>query len=275
MRVSRSLRIGIAAGMVVVFGALSPATSPAQSSSRAVPFVFIGTAAECGGPAGSHIVTAAWLGGMGLPDNGGLNSPNPSTANDPHMGLLLSKNGPTTDCSSAGATITNPPRTITELNFDYRNGTHCGAGAPRFNVVSTAGFRYFLGCAHGLHTPATQDPTQWTHVEFSAAACVADPSCVTPAAVAPPTPPAPPFVFGTTTIRSISIVFDEGTDTTGTEDPNGVGLVVMDNISINNQVIRSGSGIADGTQGGRGKNKDGGDKQDGKDDGKDDGDKDD
>jgi hypothetical protein len=244
--------------MVIVFGALSPATSPAQSSSRAVPFVFIGTAAECGGPPGSDIVTAAWLGGMGLPDNGGLNSPNPSTANDPHMGLLLSKNGPTADCSSAGATITNPPRTITELNFDYRNGTHCGAGAPRFNVVSTAGFRYFLGCGHGLHTPATQDPTQWTHVEFSAAACVADPSCVSPAAAA-----APPFVFGTTTIRSISIVYDEGTEVIGTEDPNGVGLVVMDNISINNQVIRSGSGIADGTQGGRGKNKDGDDRGNG------------
>jgi hypothetical protein len=237
--------------MVIVFGGLSPATSPAQSSSRAVPFVFIGTAAQCGGVAGSHIVTAAWLGGMGLPDDGGLNSPNPTTANDPHLGLLLSKNGPTPDCSSAGAVIVGfePGTTLTELGFDYRNGTHCGAGAPRFNVVSTAGFTYFFGCAHGLHTPATQDPAQWTHVEFSAAACAVDPSCVTPASA-----DAPPIVFGTTTIRSLSIVYDEGTEVTGTEDPNGVGLVVMDNISINDQVIRSGRGIADGTQGARGDN---------------------
>ena len=54
-------------------------------------------------------MTAAWLGGMGLPDNGGQNTTpldvatNPNK-NDPHRGLLLSKNGPTPDCSSAGAT---------------------------------------------------------------------------------------------------------------------------------------------------------------------------
>src|SRR5262245_53340894 len=33
---------------------------------RARPFVFVGTADQCGGTAGADIVTAAWLGGMGL-----------------------------------------------------------------------------------------------------------------------------------------------------------------------------------------------------------------
>src|SRR6266446_7846519 len=83
---------------------------------------------------------------------------------DPHFGLLLSKNGPTADCSAAGATIVFPrftqafqqqinatPKklraalianappsaffppivqgtgpTAIVLGFDYRNGGHCG-----------------------------------------------------------------------------------------------------------------------------------------------------
>src|SRR4051794_35723534 len=79
---------------------------------QAVPWTFVGTAPGCApAPPGSNIVTSTWLRGLGLPDNGGPNSQlraiSPaSTRNDPHTGLLLSKNGPTADCSSAGATIT-------------------------------------------------------------------------------------------------------------------------------------------------------------------------
>src|SRR6185312_4887935 len=42
---------------------------------KADPFVFVGRAGDCGAgfAAGSNIVTAAWLGGMGLPDNAGQN----------------------------------------------------------------------------------------------------------------------------------------------------------------------------------------------------------
>src|SRR3954469_15346155 len=49
---------------------------------KARPFVFVGKAGDCGPAPGSNIVTSAWLGGMGLPDNGGANSPNPATARD-------------------------------------------------------------------------------------------------------------------------------------------------------------------------------------------------
>ncbi|HZP92525.1 MAG TPA: hypothetical protein VFB20_06555 [Burkholderiales bacterium] len=219
----------------LVFGTMCAAT--AAPPLQAVPFVFVGTAAECGGPAGSNIVTSAWLGGMGLPDNGGDNGV-PATANDPHRGLLLSKNGPTTDCSSAGVVIRHAPRTITELNFDYRKGGHCGAGAPRFNITTEAGFTYFVGCAAGVPTPAPQDPTQWQRVTFSEA---------TP--VTPQLATNPPFVFGTTPVKQLAIVFDEGTDSTSAEDPNGVGLAVLDNISVNGQFITSGVGIADGNSG--------------------------
>src|SRR5260370_16452438 len=94
---------------------------------------------------------------MGPPDTCGLNSnPSDPTDNpnkkDPHFGLLLSKNGPTPDCSSSGARITGVEGMIVgpgfELGFDYRNGTHCGAGAARFNVMPTDAFHFVVACAH-------------------------------------------------------------------------------------------------------------------------------
>jgi hypothetical protein len=50
-------------------------------------------------------------------------------------------------------------------------------------------------------------------------------------------------------IVSLTILFDEGTDTPSAQDPNGVGLAVVDNIFVNGSFIRSGNGIADGTSG--------------------------
>jgi len=194
----------------------------------AVPFTFVGTAAECG-VAGSRIVTAAWLGGMGLPDNGGQNGI-PATRNDPHSGLLLSKNGLTADCSSSGARIRGVEGmtvdTTFELGFDSRNGGHCGAGAPRFNVTwklgTVDGFSFVGGCANGVNTPAPQDPLQWTRSRFTAAQQF------------PPIPPGAKIV-------AISILFDEGTDTPTVQDPMGVGLAVIDNIDINGTLITRGN----------------------------------
>jgi hypothetical protein len=212
---------------------------------RAVPFVFVGRAGDCGAgyPAGSRIVTAAWLGGMGLPDNGGPNAGTVTTdnpnKNDAHFGLLLSKNGPTPDCSSSGARIRGVNRMEVDatfvLGFDYRNGGHCGAGAPRFNVtVRNARTKmetsHFVGgCANGVSVQAEQDP-QWSTVRFT---------------VAQQFPPIPPG----STIRSISILYDEGTEVPTLQDPNGVGLAVIDNIFIDGRFIRRGQGIADGSSG--------------------------
>jgi len=101
-------------------GIVGPATAWAadEGALGAVPFEFVGTVANCGGIAGSRIVTAAWLRGMGLSDSGG--------PNDPRNGLLLSKNGATADCSSAGASIKGVKGMVVtdtfELGFDYRNG---------------------------------------------------------------------------------------------------------------------------------------------------------
>jgi len=139
MRVSSFVRI-VAVGMVMVVAALGPTGAFAQPERelRAIPFVFIGNDGDCGpGTFGSHIVTSAWLGGMGLPDRGGDTALNgvAATKDDPHRGLLLSKNGPTTDCSSAGARIVGAQGMTTDatsaLGFDYRNGGHCGAGTEQ------------------------------------------------------------------------------------------------------------------------------------------------
>src|SRR2546428_571619 len=120
----------------------SAGSSADDDDLRAVPFAFVGAAGDCGTgyPAGSNIVTAAWLRGMGLPDNGGPNSnpvdprDNPNKT-DPHLGLLLSKNGPTADCSASGAEIkgVRGMRVTTPfiLGFDYRNGGHSGGGGRR------------------------------------------------------------------------------------------------------------------------------------------------
>jgi opacity protein-like surface antigen len=220
---------------------------------RAQPWVFVGSADQCApAPAGSRIVTSAWLGGMGLPDKGGDTALNgvPATRNDPHLGLLLNKNGPTPDCSSAGATIngvkgmTIADATTFIVGYDYRQGGHCGAGAPRFNLVvrtpSGDKFTYFIGCAASVQTPAPQDPAQWTR---SRSALIA------PFTVPAGPAPQPAVIPAGSRIQSLDIVFDEGTDTPGLSDPAGVGLAVLDNIFVNGQYIRSGSGIRPGGDG--------------------------
>lgn len=194
---------------------------------RAVPFAFVGTAAQCGGPAGSNIVTSAWLGGMGLPDNEGQKPNKP----DRRFGLLLSKNGPTANCSSAGAEIRGAKGLVVdhmfELGYDYRNGGHCGAGAPRFNVDTDMG-RFFVGCANAPQSQAPQDPAEWRRTRSSLTTCGAE--CF----------PSP--VPNGARIRSLVLIYDEGTDTPS-NDTEGVGLAVVDNIFVNGKFIRSGRGI--------------------------------
>ena len=232
---------------VIAIIAFMPADRAAADNSdtpiQAVPFTFVGTAADCApSSAGSRIVTAAWLGGMGLPDNGG---PNATTPNDPHTGLLLSKNGPTANCSSAGARITGVKGMTVDaaftLGFEYRNGGHCGAGAPRFNVVAKVGtaaetFHFVGGCTNDTTpVPAGQDPAQWTRVMFQTSNA-AESFPVIPVGAK---------------IVSISILYDEGTDT-ATSDTLGIGLAVIDNIYINGHLITNGPR----TGGDKGKDKD-------------------
>ena len=184
---------------------------------------FVGTAAECApAPAGRKIVTSQWLTGAGLPDNGTAHPA--AAAKDSHSGLLLSKHGPTSNCSAAYANILGwtPGAPLTALGFDVRKGGACGAGAPRINVYSGS-TTYFFGCAHGTVTAggAPQDPANWDRITFSAAAY----------------PGAETFIWGVTPVDAIQIIFDEGTDTATPGNPEGIGLTVLDNIRINNTFI--------------------------------------
>jgi hypothetical protein len=229
----------------VALGVVGPATAWADDDHglKAVPFEFVGKAGDCGTnyPAGSRIVTAKWLNGLGLPDNGGqnvnsLNNQDNPNKKDRHSGLLLSKNGPTPDCSSSGATIKGVNRMVVTATFavgyDYRNGGHCGAGAPRFNIDTDMGF-FFVGCANAPKSPAPQDPAQWTRTRSVLTTCGVE--CF----------PGP--IPAGAKINSIDIIFDEGTDTAN-NDTEGVGLAVLDNIFINGVLItrERGEGHHDG-----------------------------
>src|SRR5258706_1290636 len=154
----RMLAMGAAA--VVLVGVLSVNASAAGTYS-AVPFSFVGTAAQCNPfPAGNKIVTASWLNGLGLPDNGTANPGGPTV----HQGLLLSKNGPQSDCSAAGASIVGfaATGTLSALGFDYRTGGHCGGGAPRLNVKETPYNPYFFWFYNRTACPAPQHSATWT-----------------------------------------------------------------------------------------------------------------
>ena len=91
-------------------------------------------------------------------------------------------------------------------------------------LAGVESFHFVGGCSNdSTPTPAPQD-AQWTRVRFE---------LINPAESFPPIPPG-------STIVSISILFDEGTDTASLQDPNGVGLAVIDNIFIDGRVITRG-----------------------------------
>ena len=78
-------------------------------------------------------------------------------------GLVLDKMGPTDNNAIAFAEIKGVKGPITELGYDIRkwsgtrfspNGSHCGAGAPRFDVYTTDGL-FFVGCQSP--PPTTED----------------------------------------------------------------------------------------------------------------------
>jgi hypothetical protein len=199
-------------------------------------------------PSNTKMVTAAWLGGLGCVTKGHVQAflpPNFTTSQilpyvdatcptgDPqdtnNQGLLLAKTGPTNNNASAGAKIGGVDNlVITELGWDVRNGTHCGAGAPRFNIHlknEPAGKIHFVGCSA---MPVVSTGLYGTRRRVTAAQLAGAGFAVDPIAQG-------------STIDSIEIVYDEGQDTaTATEAGNG--LVVLDNIDINGVLVGKGPG---------------------------------
>jgi hypothetical protein len=211
-------------------------------------------------PHGTHLVAAEWEGGTGCPTNAttrpfnnmppyNLLGPTPYTdpacpTGDPgdkrNEGLLLVKTGPTNDDAAAGATLLGVKGTkLTELGYDIRKpgapnfsdprGSHCGAGAPRFNIVIAGQPNdiYFLGCSSpppDMDTPLTGG-IGWQRLRWGG------------------TVPLMAYKNGSVltnisglTVDSIEIVFDEGDDM----GPDNFGLAVLDNIDVNGTLVGKG-----------------------------------
>ena len=202
-------------------------------------------------PAHTNLVQAAWLNGIGCPTNAFIALPNASftgvgmtmgftddacPTGDPNdqrnQGLLLVKTGPTANFASATAELINVKGImLTELGYDIRKlglstdplGSHCGAGAPRFDVVTSDGAVHFLGCSSP--PPTTQQPstTGWIRLRWNAAGL---------AAAFPPILPAD-------IVKRIVIIFDEGQDPSG--GPDQFGGAILDNIDVNGTLVGHGA----------------------------------
>ena len=156
----------------------------------------------------------------------GITSVWDSTTGNPAPSIFMNKPCPTATNAASGVDIISPLEmqsvsNLTELNFDYKIGEHCGAGAPRFNLqLDQAGNQNaFLGCAAGTQTPTGNG---YMHVEYNAATIAA---AVTAAGGTP-----------SSTLYDLYMIFDEGTDTPVGGTIGTAGAVHVDNISVNNTV---------------------------------------
>jgi len=200
-------------------------------------------------PNKSNLVRARWLTGIGCPTSVTVFdfSGSPTTVAEPacpngdskdkqNEGLLLVKTGPSVEnFASAGAKLEGVKgKVLTELGYDLRKpgttntdprGSHCGAGAPRFNVATSNGF-FFVGC--NSPPPTVTSGTAWQRLRWSPVMGFSS------ACTVPPGGPCP--ITGT--VDSITIIFDEGTDT----GPDDFGLAVIDNIDVNGTLVGKGPG---------------------------------
>jgi len=127
--------------------------------------------------------------------------------------LLLSKTSAASVQAQAVVVIHNAEGiTLTELEYDIRNGGQCTAKSPRFVVVTSDDAVHKIGCALGTAQPSPA--TGWKRLRF-------DPS--NPAQTAPAITPG-------SKVKSIHIVLDDGPET-------GPSMVVLDNININGMFI--------------------------------------
>jgi hypothetical protein len=192
-------------------------------------------------PAKTRLANAAWLRGLGCPTGattfdgsmlgtftaGGCPTGDPKDKNN--EGLLLTKTGPTANVVASLAELKDVKGiTLSELGYDLRKpganqndprGSHCGAGAPRFNVVTTDDVTHFVGCNSPAPVVAAVGDG-WMRLRWTAAEL---------AAAFPP-------ISGTSVVKEITILFDEGQDT----GPDEFGLAVLDNVDVNGVLVGRG-----------------------------------
>ncbi len=206
-------------------------------------------------PGKTFLVQAQWLNGTGCPTSAKTQLYNPDGSTSPgtladtgcptgdpdhqNQGLLLAKTGPTANNASAFAELKGVKGiVVTELGYDLRkqstaaslSGSHCGAGAPRFNVETTTAF-YFIGCNSPPAT-MTAASTGWIRLRWGGTVALMGYNASTGTLET---------VNGT--VKSITIIFDEGQDAGGA--PDTFGLAVLDNIDVNGTLVGRGDSNGD------------------------------
>jgi len=233
-------------GNVVLDAFGNPVSDPKENFHQVKPGEF--------DPAHTNLVQAAWLNGIGCPTAASItfdgSTTNPFTdpacpvgmadPKDQHNeGLLLVKTGPTANFAAAVAELKKVRGiTLTELGYDIRKfgalavgtsdmegplGSHCGAGAPRFDVITTDGTDHFVGCSSPPAIATTGGSTGWIRLRW------------TTTQLAMAFPP----ITGADVVQRIVIVFDEGQDPSG--GPDQFGGAILDNIDVNGQLVGHGA----------------------------------
>jgi len=233
-----------AAGNIVMDANGNPVSDPNEGFHAVIPHVY--------DPAHTNLVESGWLDGIGCPTGANVatypaTSPT-GTYTDPacdpsvgggdpkdklNEGLLLVKTGPLENNAAAGAELKKVKGIVlNELGYDIRknggfasvSGSHCGAGAPRFNVFTTDGF-WAVGCSSP--PPDTQTLGDgFTRLRWGVGGVVMgykDNAVLSPI---------------TGTVQRIQIVFDEGTD--AASGTGQFGLAVLDNIDVNSTLVGRG-----------------------------------
>jgi hypothetical protein len=215
------LRVIVAALAAFFAFAVVATAAPAPRLTAVSPWEF--------DPFNGSLVESDWINHIGCPNGAAVNDGTTAgTYTDPGcptqyradrnvQGLLLAKTGPTSNLASAGAKLEGVRGIVLEeIGYDIRKhggaasplGSHCGGGAPRFNVVTSFG-THFIGCASP--PPISQVLGEgWSRLRWD------------PATAFPPIPPG-------AEVQTIDIVFDEGTDT----GPDYFGMAILDNITVN------------------------------------------
>jgi hypothetical protein len=227
--------------LALLCGLVSAPVAFAQSGFTVTPVEF--------DPYFSHLVAAEWKAGIGCPTTATYTTdgvtftsyndaacPSGDSSDRRNEGLLLAKTGPGANYASAEGDIKGVEgMKVTELGYDIRKfgapaslmGSHCGNGAPRFDVITQDDVDHFIGCNSPPGTVSTFSQG-WTRLRWG------------PANAFPP-------IQSTDTIKTLAIVFDEANDTGG---PDFFGLAVLDNIDVNGVLVGRGPRPADEDEGG-------------------------
>ena len=232
-----------ASGNVVLDASGNPVSDPDEKFHVVIPHDF--------DPGHTNLVEAGWLDGLGCPTNAMIAISNSTGTGIDHFegltdlacptgdakdkkneGLLLVKTGPSNNFAAAVAELKKVRGiTLTELGYDIRKaggnfsalGSHCGGGAPRFDVVTTDGVDHFVGDCN-VAPPLGPDVVnlsgdwvrlRWGPTQFALAG--------------------PPITAGEV-VQRIVILFDEGTDT----GLDFFGAAIIDNIDVNGTLVGHG-----------------------------------